>query len=135
GSVRRRPGGESGWQRRADAGGEAPPGTREASVLAETDSADGLEALLSEVIANVRERECEVQDKEGRWYSLRARPYFTLDNKVDGAVLVVVDITDLKRTEAETKTARDHAEAAAARLQHALRELQHFSYTITHALD
>ena len=67
--------------------------------------------MLSEVIASVRARECDVQDKDGRWYSLRARPYFTLDNKVDGAVLVVVDITDLKRTEREIKAARDYAEA------------------------
>jgi two-component system CheB/CheR fusion protein len=78
---------------------------------AASDPADGLEALLSEVIASVRARECDVQDKDGRWYSLRARPYFTLDNKVDGAVLVVVDITDLKRTEREIKAARDYAEA------------------------
>jgi two-component system CheB/CheR fusion protein len=91
-----------------------------------------LEALLGEVIASVRERECEVRDKGGRWYSLRARPYFTLDNKVDGAALVVVDITDLKRTEREAKAARDRAESAAARLQDALSELEHFSYTITH---
>jgi signal transduction histidine kinase len=93
---------------------------------------DNLEALLSEVVASIRGRECEVQDKEGRWYSLRARPYFALDNKVDGAVLVVVDITDLKRTEREVKAARDRAEAAATRLQDALSELEHFSYTITH---
>ena len=59
----------------------------------------------------MREREREVQDKEGRWYSLRVRPYMTLDNKVDGAVLVLVDITDLKRTEREAKAARDYAEA------------------------
>ena len=76
-----------------------------------TDGHDDLEALLSDVIAEVREREREVRDKEGRWYSLRARPYFTFDHKVDGAVLVVVDITDLKRTEMEIKAARDRAEA------------------------
>jgi two-component system CheB/CheR fusion protein len=91
-----------------------------------------LEALLSEVIDSVREREREVQDEDGRWFSLRARPYFTVDNKVDGAVLVVVDITDLKRTEREIKAARDRAEAASTRLQDALGELEHFSYTITH---
>jgi signal transduction histidine kinase len=51
---------------------------------------------------------------------------------VDGAVLVVVDITDLKATEREIKAARDRAEAAATRLQDALSELEHFSYTITH---
>jgi two-component system CheB/CheR fusion protein len=72
---------------------------------------DDLEALFSEVITNMRERECEARDKDGRWYSLRARPYFTLDNRVDGAVLVVMDITDLKRTEREIKAARDYAEA------------------------
>jgi two-component system CheB/CheR fusion protein len=78
---------------------------------AASEPTDGLEAMLSEVIASVHARECDVQDKNGRWHSLRARPYFTLDNKVDGAVLVVVDITDLKRTERETKAARDYAEA------------------------
>ncbi len=30
-----------------------------------------------------------MQDTAGRWYSLRVRPYVTLDNKVDGAVLVL----------------------------------------------
>ena len=79
--------------------------------LSATGSPDDLETLLSEVIAKVRESEHEVRDKDGRWYSLRARPYFTLDHKVDGAVLVVVDITDLKRTEREIKAACDYAEA------------------------
>jgi two-component system CheB/CheR fusion protein len=78
---------------------------------AASDPPGGLEAWLGEVVASVRARECDVRDKDGRWYSLRARPYFTLDNKVDGAVLVVVDITDLKRTEREIKAARDYAEA------------------------
>ncbi|MCI0744633.1 MAG: ATP-binding protein, partial [Verrucomicrobia subdivision 3 bacterium] len=58
-----------------------------------------LEALAAEVIANVRECEREVQDKEGRWHSLRVRPYMTLDNKVDGAVLVLVDIDAIKQKE------------------------------------
>ena len=58
-----------------------------------------LEGLIAEVIATVREQEREVRDKDGRWYSLRVRPYLTLDNKVDGAVLVLVDIDALKRGE------------------------------------
>jgi two-component system CheB/CheR fusion protein len=56
-----------------------------------------LESFVSEVIASVREAEREVRDKAGRWYSLRVRPYLTLDNKVDGAVMVLVDIDALKR--------------------------------------
>ena len=70
-----------------------------------------LEAFITEVVASVREREREVRDKDGRWYSLRVRPYITLDNKVDGAVLVMVDIDDLKQTERLIAEAREHAEA------------------------
>ena len=63
------------------------------------ESVADLEGLGAEVIAAVREQEREVRDKGGRWYSLRVRPYMTLDNKVDGAVLVLVDIDALKRSE------------------------------------
>ena len=62
--------------------------------------APDLESLIADVIDTVQEREREVRDREGRWYSLRVRPYLTLDNKVDGAVLVLVDIDDLKRSAA-----------------------------------
>ncbi len=71
----------------------------------------GLERLLAEVIDTVSLREREVRDKNGRWYSLRARPYLTLDNKVDGVVLVLGDIDTLKRSEQEIGAARDYAEA------------------------
>ena len=70
-----------------------------------------LEDLLRDVIDTVSVREREVRDKDGRWYVLRARPYMTADNKIDGVVLVLVDINDLKRSEREAKTARDYAEA------------------------
>jgi len=69
-----------------------------------------LESIAAEVIASVRERECEVHDKAGRWYSLRVQPYMTLDNKVDGAVLVLVDINALKQSEQVAAAARDYAE-------------------------
>jgi PAS domain S-box-containing protein len=58
----------------------------------------------------VRERQREVRDHAGRYYSLRVRPYLTPDNKVDGAVLVLVDINDLKRHEQAIAAARDYAE-------------------------
>lgn len=70
-----------------------------------------LEDLVREVIDTVSLRHREVQDNTGRWYSLRIRPYMTLDNKVDGAVLVLLDIDSLKRSEQEIKAARDYAEA------------------------
>ena len=58
-----------------------------------------LEALITEVIDSVQPRERELQDKDGRWFLLHVRPYVTLDNRVDGAVLVLIDIDVLKRSE------------------------------------
>jgi signal transduction histidine kinase/CheY-like chemotaxis protein len=69
-----------------------------------------LEPFIVEVINGTGAREREVQDKDGRWFSLRVRPYLTSDNKVDGAVLVLVDINDLKRHELATTSAREYAE-------------------------
>ena len=58
-----------------------------------------LEALITEVIDSVLPEERELQDKDGRWFSLSVRPYVTFDKRVDGAVLVLVDIDHLKRSE------------------------------------
>ena len=58
-----------------------------------------LGALSAKVISELREQEREVRDKSGRWYLLRVRPYMTSDNKVDGAILVLVDIGTSKRNE------------------------------------
>ncbi|HEY6571703.1 MAG TPA: CheR family methyltransferase, partial [Candidatus Eisenbacteria bacterium] len=58
-----------------------------------------LESLGAEVIASALEQEREVRDTNGRWHSLRVRPYLTSDNRVDGAVMVLVDIDTLKRSE------------------------------------
>lgn len=53
----------------------------------------------------------EIQDQDGHWYDLRIRPYRTIDNKIDGAVVVLVDIHDLKRSATQLIEARDYAEA------------------------
>lgn len=55
--------------------------------------------LLTECIDTVRSREREVQDRTGHWYSVRIRPYVTLENKIDGAVVVLVDVDTLKRAQ------------------------------------
>ena len=69
-----------------------------------------LEGLIAEAITQGHEAEYEVQDKAGRWYSLRANPYLTLDNKVDGAVLVLLDIDARKCSEQAIAEARDYAQ-------------------------
>src|SRR5947209_4309670 len=56
-----------------------------------------LENILREVIETLGTREREVTDKDGRQYSLRIRPYRATDNKIDGAVLTLVDIDGTKK--------------------------------------
>src|SRR5438552_216353 len=51
-----------------------------------------LDSILREVIETLGTRERKVTDKEGRPYSLRVRPYRTTDDKIDGAVITLVDI-------------------------------------------
>jgi len=36
--------------------------------------------------------ERDVQDRSGRWFALRVRPYKDLENRIDGAVLTLFDI-------------------------------------------
>jgi two-component system CheB/CheR fusion protein len=71
---------------------------------------DSLDAIVAGVIDAVRAEEREVQDRDGRWFSLRVHPYLTLDNKVDGAVLVLVDIDVLKRGARAVADARNYAD-------------------------
>src|SRR5438034_8972976 len=63
-----------------------------------------LENILREVIETLGTRERKVTDKNGRQYSLRIRPYRSTDNKIDGAVLTLVDIDGTKGSnEAKTR--------------------------------
>src|SRR4030095_1849698 len=79
-----------------------------------------LEDTITEVIETMSTREEEIQNTEGRVFSLRVRPYVTSDNKIDGAVLVLVDITDLKLTERRIVEQRNYAQAIIRTVQHPL---------------
>ena len=46
-------------------------------------------------------KEVEVKTKKGAWYLMRILPYRTLENVIEGAVVVFIDITDRKRVEDE----------------------------------
>src|SRR5438105_4208960 len=59
-----------------------------------------LENILREVIETLGTRERKVTDNDGRQYSLRIRPYRTTDNRIDGAVLTLVDIDATKERDA-----------------------------------
>ena len=58
-----------------------------------------LEKLILGVIDSLQPVEREVKDDQDKWYSLQVRPYRTIDNRIDGAVLALQDIDVLKRSE------------------------------------
>ena len=70
-----------------------------------------LKQLILKVIDSLAPVEREIQDEEGHWYSLQVRPYKTLDNKIDGAVLSLVDIDTQKRSSEQQRKAKEFAEA------------------------
>ena len=70
-----------------------------------------LEQLLRDVLDSLVPYEQEVQDQEGRWYLLIIRPYRTADHRIEGAVMQLLDVGELKRTLEEARHARDYAEA------------------------
>jgi two-component system CheB/CheR fusion protein len=71
-----------------------------------------LDRQVAEVIDTVAVTESEVQDRQGRWYRMQIRPYKNTDNKIDGAVLSLVDIDDLKQLVMESQQARSEADRA-----------------------
>lgn len=64
--------------------------------------ADELDSSLRHVLETLNVKEIEVKDKRGAWYSLRVRPYRTLDNRIDGVVVLLVDVDVMKRAELAT---------------------------------
>jgi two-component system CheB/CheR fusion protein len=82
-----------------------------------------LEQMILEVINTVSVKEREVQDREGHWYSLRILPYKTLEDTIEGAVLTLVDINDLKNNLQEIKQSHDQLAAERAKLEEVLRQM------------
>ncbi len=70
-----------------------------------------LEEMILSVIEDMVPKELEVKDKEGRWYSMFIRPYRTIDNKIDGAVIAMIDIDVIKRSKEEMQGALDYTQA------------------------
>jgi two-component system CheB/CheR fusion protein len=60
-------------------------------------SRDDLEDVVASVIDDLEVREVDVRDASDRWHLLRVRPYKTAENRIEGAVLVLVSGDPLKR--------------------------------------
>ncbi len=74
-------------------------------------SIENIEPLLHEVLETLSAREVEVRDREGKWHLMRIRPYRTSENKIEGLVVVLVDIDQLRRSQQGLSEARDFADS------------------------
>ncbi len=75
---------------------------------------DRLVADVKAVLDTLIPKEIEVQTPAGDWYMLGIRPYRTLENVIEGAVITFVDITRIKKAEALQRLAavvRDASDA------------------------
>jgi two-component system, chemotaxis family, CheB/CheR fusion protein len=68
-----------------------------------------LDQRIAESVATGSLKESEVQDREGRFYRMQIRPYRTADNRIDGAIVSLVDIDVLKHDVRDAEWARDYA--------------------------
>lgn len=72
---------------------------------------EDLDALVRRVIATLTGEEVEILDREGRSHLLRVRPYRTADHRIEGAVLAMIDIDQMRRAQNLADAALEFAES------------------------
>ncbi len=68
-----------------------------------------LPKAAAEVLNTLNRESHEVQDDDENWFSVRVLPYRTIDNIIDGVVINIIDITEVKRTQALAEDAGEYA--------------------------
>lgn len=76
-------------------------------------SVENVQPILLDVLDTLGTREIEVRDRDGRWHLLRVRPYRTAENKIEGLVVLLVDIDQLRSSQQDLRNARDFASSVA----------------------
>ena len=66
---------------------------------------DRLAADVQSVLDTLMPKEVEVETPAGEWYQLRMRPYRTLENAIDGAVITFTEVTEIKKAQAARRDA------------------------------
>ena len=84
-----------------------------------------LNRQIDAVIETATVNETEVRDKAGRWYRMQIRPYVTVEGGIEGVILSLVDIHELKQLVAEAQSARAEAERASIAKDDFLATLSH----------
>lgn len=74
---------------------------------------DGLEAQVQAVLDTLVPQETEVQARAGGWYLLRIGPYRSLENVIEGAVITLTDITEVRKARDVLRESEDLRRLAA----------------------
>ena len=64
-----------------------------------------------EVLETLHSASREIQGDDGSWFSIRVLPYRTIDNLIDGVVINIIDITEVKRAQALAEDAKELAQS------------------------
>ncbi len=70
-------------------------------IVSNTTGYDSLVEDIGAVLKSLIPKEVEVQTKKGDWFLMRIRPYRTLENVIEGAVVTFFDISEIKQARAE----------------------------------
>jgi len=66
-----------------------------------------LEQLIREAIDDVATVERNVTDHQGNSYLMRVRPYKSVENRIDGAVIILFDVETARRADHEARQAQE----------------------------
>ncbi|AFT90047.1 chemotaxis protein CheB [Paraburkholderia phenoliruptrix] len=72
-----------------------------------------LEDDLNSAFEHLRKTEREVRSHDGRWLLARVLPYRTDDDRIDGAILALVDITERRKAQQEARLSEERLRMAA----------------------
>ncbi len=81
---------------------------------------ENLEEKIHDVLGSLNTYAEEVRAENDGWYSLRIQPYRTSDERITGAVLVLVDVTESRRAKEAARNAQALAEGTVAAVRQAL---------------
>ncbi len=79
-----------------------------------------LRQMLEKSVETLSIEQTKTQDASGRWYHIFTRPYRTVDDRIEGAVLTFVDIDEMTHALEAAIGARDFAEGIVETVQHPL---------------
>lgn len=54
---------------------------------------------ILDVLENFESKEMQAKDNEGNWYSMKFRPYRTIDNKIDGVVISLYELEGIRKSD------------------------------------